>query len=598
MDTTLTPKSSKSLVIVIIALVAALIIGVIILASLGKNKSQDPNAEDAPTTTQADKESYTITFKNWDGSVLQTITVPEGETPEYTGATPTRPADDLYEYKFSGWSKSISEAYSDITYTAKFDQIDLIPAWDGSVADSFDGGSGTESDPYRIANGAQLAYLAKVVNYNLDGINTADTYYVLTNDINLGSIEWTPIGTHKDLSGNSDSTYNFHGNFDGAQRKIINLKISERQRSYYDYFGLFGASDGLIRALDIKGANIAIAATYVGGICGYSIGEMEYCSTAGDVFGGLYCGGVVGFSENLTACSSSANVYGRANAGGVAGYAQGIITLCSSTGTVSASPEILNDISGAESIDVGGLIGEMGSGEIMSCHSLASVSVKSAVSRPMYCGGLVGNNHADLVRSYAEGDCSLSFLGDSYSGEFSAVGGLLGLSVGDLIQNCYAQGDINSTVRSFVYAGGFVGKASGRIESSYASGNISGTYGIFGGGFAGYSGADSTPLELDSCLAFGNINVDRQSYNNECGGFFGRYGDSVLGIANVTFTNCYRPENQTVDNTTGKVNTKATALLAENMSSSDFYTSTLNWDASWNTSDVDIENKVYPTLNS
>ena len=225
MDTTHTPKSSKSLVIVIITLVAALIIGVIILASLEKNKSQDPNAEDAPTTTQADKESYTITFKNWDGSVLQTITVPEGETPEYTGATPTRPADDLYEYKFSGWSKSISEAYSDITYTAKFDQIDLIPAWDGSVADSFDGGSGTESDPYRIANGAQLAYLAKVVNYNLDGINTADTYYVLTNDINLGSIEWTPIGTHKDLSGNSDSTYNFHGNFDGAQRKIINLKV-------------------------------------------------------------------------------------------------------------------------------------------------------------------------------------------------------------------------------------------------------------------------------------------------------------------------------------------------------------------------------------
>ena len=36
--------------------------------------------------------------------------------------------------------------------------------WDGSVASSFDGGSGTESDPYLISNGAQLAKLAQDVN--------------------------------------------------------------------------------------------------------------------------------------------------------------------------------------------------------------------------------------------------------------------------------------------------------------------------------------------------------------------------------------------------------------------------------------------------
>ena len=597
MDTSHTPKSSKALVILGIVLVVTLITGIIILASLGKNKANEPNTDDAPTATQPNNESYTITFKNWDGSILQTITILAGEIPEYTGATPTRPADDLYEYKFSGWNKTLREADADTTYTAKFEQIDLIPAWDGTVASSFDGGSGTESDPYRIANGAQLAYLAKVVNYNLDGINTADTYYVLTSDINLGGIEWTQIGTRKDLSGNNDSTYNFHGNFDGAQHKIINLKITEPQRPYYDSFGLFGSSDGLIRSLELRGASITIAATYVGGICGYSIGEMEYCSTSGDVFGGLYCGGVVGFSENLTVCSSSANVYGRANVGGVAGYAHGTITLCSSTGAVSASPEILSDISNAESIDVGGLIGDMGAGAIISCHSSATVHVKSALSRPMYCGGLVGNNRASIIQSYAKGDCSLSFVGDSYSGDFSAVGGLLGFSFGDLIKNCYAQGNISSTVKSFVYAGGFVGKASGRIECSYASGNISGTYGVFGGGFAGYSNAGGAALELYSCLAFGSINVERQTYHNECGGFFGRYGDYSQGTANVTFTNCYRPENQIINNTNGTVNTKATALLVDNMSSPDFYTSTLNWDSSWNISDVDIENKVYPTLN-
>lgn len=37
-------------------------------------------------------------------------------------------------------------------------------AWDGSIATAFAGGTGTESDPYQIANGAELAYLASSVN--------------------------------------------------------------------------------------------------------------------------------------------------------------------------------------------------------------------------------------------------------------------------------------------------------------------------------------------------------------------------------------------------------------------------------------------------
>ena len=37
-------------------------------------------------------------------------------------------------------------------------------AWDGSIDTAFAGGTGTESDPYQIADGAQLAYLASEVN--------------------------------------------------------------------------------------------------------------------------------------------------------------------------------------------------------------------------------------------------------------------------------------------------------------------------------------------------------------------------------------------------------------------------------------------------
>ena len=63
---------------------------------------------------------YTITFANWDGTILQTINVEEGQTPIYTGSTPTRPSDGQYNYTFNGWTPAITEATQDITYTAQY----------------------------------------------------------------------------------------------------------------------------------------------------------------------------------------------------------------------------------------------------------------------------------------------------------------------------------------------------------------------------------------------------------------------------------------------------------------------------------------------
>ena len=62
--------------------------------------------------------------------------------------------------------------------------------WDGSVAPSFEDGEGTESNPYQLATGSQLAYLAQQVNL---GISYSEKYFVLCNDIDLNDIEWTPI---------------------------------------------------------------------------------------------------------------------------------------------------------------------------------------------------------------------------------------------------------------------------------------------------------------------------------------------------------------------------------------------------------------------
>lgn len=64
--------------------------------------------------------SYTITWKNHDGTTLKTDTVNYGDTPSYTGSTPTKSQDNIYTYSFSGWSPSVSTVTGNATYTAQY----------------------------------------------------------------------------------------------------------------------------------------------------------------------------------------------------------------------------------------------------------------------------------------------------------------------------------------------------------------------------------------------------------------------------------------------------------------------------------------------
>ena len=85
------------------------------------------------TTYYRPPQKYTVTWKNEDGTTLETDTdVAEGTTPTYNGTTPTKAEDANNTYTFSGWSDgentyglndTLPGVTADVTYTAQFDAV-------------------------------------------------------------------------------------------------------------------------------------------------------------------------------------------------------------------------------------------------------------------------------------------------------------------------------------------------------------------------------------------------------------------------------------------------------------------------------------------
>ena len=101
--------------------------------------------------------TYTITFKNYDGTTLQTLTdVAYGETPVYTGATPTKPSDELHNYTFNTWSPAIASVTGDATYTATFNTVDKVFYTLTVQSNDTDFGTVTGSGSYEAGTSVQV----------------------------------------------------------------------------------------------------------------------------------------------------------------------------------------------------------------------------------------------------------------------------------------------------------------------------------------------------------------------------------------------------------------------------------------------------------
>ena len=394
---------------------------------------------------------------------------------------------------------------------------------------------------------------------DLDAIRSnLDGDYVLGADIDLvGYANWVPIGT---------TAAPFTGKLDGSPYTISNLTID---RASTDNVGLFGVCefDVLANAPNIKNVNIT----------GANItGQDNVGVLAGKITTTQYTTNGFNLAEN---CSSTGTVSGRTNAGGLVGYAEGVeagvdygdedyyrigrIASCYSLAAVTGSGENIGGLVGylkylklyqshatgiiAGGDIVGGLVGYYFDCPCEFAYATGVVTGKKCV------GGLIGyaGNRSLVRKSYAEGDVTGTEIitePEIWNTSLIGVGGLVGFMDFELIDRCYALGDVIGIYRAggLVGAGNSGGYRSPNIANSFAQGNVSATGHV--GGVIGYV----FPYYLD----FRNVYCTGSVTGSRRGAIIGYRGapyfpEDPIGTITYETPAYYNSDTNTASNTHG-----------------------------------------------
>ena len=265
---------------------------------------------------------------------------------------------DFEAYAYDSGEKDDGEgiyvAYSNTEYEAEAapyaltvndagETVLTLTADDGTISWVKQDG-GTAEEAIEIATADALA----AINDNLSGS------YVLTADIDLSGVEWTPIGAYAP-SGESEeeqeipaADHAFTGTFDGRGHTISNLTVNQPEGWAQGLFGCIANADVGNFTLD----NASVDGTVmVSDAVGYA-----YCSTvhdiallngkvtahSGEMSGeGMY-GGIVGagMGSMISGCAAQADINlpdNTANAGIVGGGLEMTsVVNCSATGSITA----------------------------------------------------------------------------------------------------------------------------------------------------------------------------------------------------------------------------------------------------------------------
>ena len=185
---------------------------------------------------------------------------------------------------------------------------------------AFDGGAGTQEDPFQISTLEQL----NAIRLKLSG------HYILTADIDLAQwgLVWIPIGKY--VVGGEDLVRNrtFTGAIDGAKHKLYGLSCGTVWAQTLDVenikadiaIGFIGCCIGaVIENIYLEGCHVT---GYIGAGC--LTGEsqncfFENCHVSGIVKGTAYVGGLTGggLESQFSKCSFNGEIIGGEDASGL-----------------------------------------------------------------------------------------------------------------------------------------------------------------------------------------------------------------------------------------------------------------------------------------
>ena len=508
-------------------------------------------------------------------------------------------ADGNVYYKYGEKAKNNLVYQTDISLASNHGAIvNFYAVWIDSDFDIIAGGNknngtwGSKDNPFAITNSQHLKNLSDIVNgvrYPVDSVSGtyygqavttvaneityANCYFVVTADINMSGVDFTPIGR--------DTSHYFRGLFYGGtngytgervQRTITNLAIND---STSDYIGLFGYvwrngeqyTRPTIEYITIGNSCSFVGRNYVGGVVAHGQDvTISHCYNYATVTGNDKVGGIVGYNFGATVINGTTNhgtVKGHDYVGGIAGEADwgGL------TGTDDAI--IANNGTVEGNNYVGGIVGYL-----WTTYSIVLAKNQNQVVGKNYVGGIVGGlkYHNGYNNSIAY-STNTGTIGNTSSS--SNVGGILGGCVDNQIdfkiENCSNNGNIDAKNANFV--GGVAGSLKGKVtitncENAYSIsgkenvgglvGNIEGgaaitTSGNSGavngykhlGGFVGYAKSSGNALSIEGTSTAPLVNGGKvtstissgsSSANNDGGvaGFVG-YLD---GDSNLTISHC------------------------------------------------------------
>ncbi len=317
-----------------------------------------------------------------------------------------------------------------------------VEVWDGSVASSFESGSGSKSDPYIIKNAGQLAYLSQTVS---KGESYEGKYIKLISDIVL-----------------NDETFVFD-----ADSGLV--KIADGVRIIYVGTEIKGDDGGESEAFDITAGELgklyASSLSQNGGEYSGRINSINPIGKEGYPFSGTFdgngnsisgayirsttkeCIGIFGYTYEATVKNLSVEksfVLGKSRVGGIVGEAnRSYISACHSSSTVC----------GVQS--VGGLCGSISDTEISSSYNIGTVCGSSVV------GAVAGANIGSITDVYNAGSVIASV----------SAGGIVGVNSKSL-KNCYNSGKVICPQT----AGAIIASGNGLLENAfYIKGSASGS---------------------------------------------------------------------------------------------------------------------------